>query len=379
MTKRVLVIGGYGHFGSVIARRLSREENLTVIVAGRSEAKARALAEALGTEWAFIDIDKDVDAGLEPIRPDITIHTSGPFQGQGYQVARACIRHGCHYIDLADGRDFVANVTCLDEAARGNRVLVTSGASSVPALTSAIIDEYSTEFLALDRVSYGIATAQRNNRGPATARAVLGCAGVPFETLIRGKMESVYGWQDLHWRKFAGLGWRTLGNCDVPDLALFPERYPDLKTIRFYAGLELPVVHVTLWLLSWLVRFRLIGNLASISPFLLALSRPFDLFGTDDSGFFMELDGIGADGDRRRLRFDLVARSGDGPFIPCAPAIAVALQLAGGKIEKRGATACVGLVNLGALLKELEPLDIAWHVSLVPEPAPTQTSPAHRP
>lgn len=378
MTKRVLVIGGYGRFGSVIARRLSREENLAVIVAGRSEAKARALAEELGAEWALLDIGKDIDATLERLKPDITIHTSGPFQGQGYGVARACIGHGCHYIDLADGRDYVANVSCLDDAARANRVLVTSGASSVPALTSAILDEYSKEFRALDSVSYGIATAQRNNRGLATARAVLGYAGVPFETLIRGKMETVYGWQDLHWRKFAGLGWRALGNCDVPDLALFPKRYPHLKTVRFYAGLELPPVHITLWMLSWLVRFRLIGNLASLGPFLLALSRTFDLFGTDNSGFFLELDGIGVDGQPRQLRFDLVARSGDGPSIPCAPAIAIALQLAGEKIEKRGATPCVGLVNLNSLLRELEPLDIAWNVSAVAGHTATQTSPAHR-
>ena len=64
-------------------------------------------------------------------------------------------------------------------------------------------------------------------------------AGKPFTTLIDGTMKQVYGWQDLRWRKFRGLGWRALGNCDVPDLALFPRRYPDLKTIRFQAGLEL--------------------------------------------------------------------------------------------------------------------------------------------
>jgi hypothetical protein len=363
MTKGVLVIGGYGNFGSVIARRLSREANLSVIIAGRSEEKAKALAAELGAEWAVVDIENDLDASLDLLKPDITIHTSGPFQSQGYEVAQACIRHRSHYIDLADGRDYVANIVSLDAAAKAKGVLVVSGASSVPALTSAIIDEYRSEFRTMESISYGIATAQKTNRGLATTRAVLSYAGMPFKTLINGNMETVYGWQNLHWRKFAGLGRRALGNCDVPDLALFPERYPDLKTIRFAAGLELSVVHLGLWALSWLVRLRLIGNLASIAPFLLALSRYFDPFGTDNSGFFMELNGAGPEGDHKRVTFELTARSGDGPLIPCAPAIVMALRLADNGIEERGAAPCVGLVDLSALLNELKPMDIAWRVT----------------
>ena len=44
--------------------------------------------------------------------------------------------------------------------------------------------------------------------------------------------------------------WRVLGNCDVPDLALFPERYSSLRTVRFYAGLEVWFIHIALWALS---------------------------------------------------------------------------------------------------------------------------------
>lgn len=41
---------------------------------------------------------------LKEIHPDIVIHARGPFQGQDYQVPKACIYAGCHYIDLADDR-----------------------------------------------------------------------------------------------------------------------------------------------------------------------------------------------------------------------------------------------------------------------------------
>jgi saccharopine dehydrogenase-like NADP-dependent oxidoreductase len=363
MSKRVLIIGGYGNFGAFIARRLSRQPDTTVIIAGRSEKKAKALAESLNAEWAVFDIAEALDAALETIKPDIVIHTSGPFQGQSYTVAEACIRHYAHYIDLADGRTFVSEIVKFDTAARAAGVLLVSGASSVPGLTSAIIDRYQDEFQTLDRIDYGIATAQKTNRGLATTKAVLSYAGKPFTTLIDGRIQPVYGWQGFHWRKFPGLGWRTLANCDVPDLALFPARYPSLKTIRFSAGLELPFIHLGLWALTWLVRIGLISNLKSLASLLLSLSRPFDLFGTDRSGFFMEMVGQSVPGHQHKLTFELMALSGDGPMIPCAPAIVIALGLARSEIAVRGAMPCVGLVALDALLDELKPLDIHWNVT----------------
>jgi short subunit dehydrogenase-like uncharacterized protein len=144
MSTRVLVIGGYGNFGGLIARRISREPGIDLVIAGRSEQKARTVADAIGAKWLIIDLPRTLDAALDSAKPDIIIHTSGPFQTQGYEVAEACIRHRSHYIDLADGRDFVAKIGQLDEPAKTAGILIISGASTVPALSSAIIDQYRT-------------------------------------------------------------------------------------------------------------------------------------------------------------------------------------------------------------------------------------------
>lgn len=363
MTKRVLLVGGYGNFGTFIARRLSREPELTMIVAGRSQSKARALAELLNAEWAQIDIFANLDDRLKRIKPDVLIHTSGPFQEQGHEVAEACIRNGVHYLDLADGREFVVNIARLDTAARAAGVLVVSGASTVPGLTSAVLAKYAAEFATLDAVDFGITTAQRTNRGLATAKAVLGYAGKPFKTLFDGQMRDVYGWQGFRWRKFRDLGWRPLGNCDVPDLQLFPGYFPTLTTIRFRGGLELPWLHGMLWIMTWLVRVGIVPNLRSAAPVLLRISRLFDIFGTEDSGFYTEMTGRSADDQPKQVVFDLTARAGDGMMIPCTPAIVLAIGLAKGNISQRGATPCIGLVSLDDILRELGSLRITWNVT----------------
>ena len=99
MTTRVLIIGGYGNFGTFISKRLAKTENIQIIIAGRSIAKAKALAAELNAESCALDINQGMSAALASIAPDVVIHTSGPYQTQAQIVAKACIEQGCHYID----------------------------------------------------------------------------------------------------------------------------------------------------------------------------------------------------------------------------------------------------------------------------------------
>ncbi len=275
-------------------------------------------------------------------------------------MAQACISCGAHYIDLADGREFVAGIDQLDDKAKAAGVMLISGASSVPCLTSALVEHYKDEFSVLEELNYGITTAQKTARGLATTAAILSYTGKGFVTLANGQPKTIFGWQSLHVRKYTGLGWRLLGNCNVPDLDLFPKRYPQLKTIRFYAGLELPFVHFTLWGLSWLVRIGLIKNLQPAAAKMLKLSFMFDFLGTENSGFHMTLIGKDNKGKTKTINFELIARSGDGPYIPCMPAILIAKKLANEKITSTGATACIGIIDKNEYLTALKDLDISW-------------------
>lgn len=140
MPKKVLVLGGYGNFGERICSALAQDD-CELYIAGRSHDKAQQLAQKLGAIACVLDHQApDFLVQLQHIKPDILIHTSGPFQGQNYHIADACIKVGCHYIDIADGRAYVRDITQLNAAAQQAKVLVVSGASSLPALSSAVVD-----------------------------------------------------------------------------------------------------------------------------------------------------------------------------------------------------------------------------------------------
>lgn len=364
MKQRVLIIGGYGNFGRFITKKLVLEEHLHIIIAGRSLQKAEGFIQEFETqdklEAVFLDIyQADMYERLVRIKPDIVIHTSGPFQNQNYNVAKACMACGSHYIDLADARDFVANIGTLDKQAQEHNVLLVSGASSVPCFTAALIDYYQELFSSMEEVCYTISTAQRTGRGIATIAAILSYIGKPFTTLIQGRKQTIYGWQGLWAKKHEVLGWQLFGYCDIPDLALFPKRYPQLKTIRFYAGLELPIVHVTLWLLSWFARLTKL-NLQPLAPYLFKISRLFDAWGTKNSAFCMKLSGLDHNQATKTIAFELIARSGDGPYIPCIPAILITKKLAAKNLTMRGAYPCMGIITLNEYLDGLKDLAICW-------------------
>lgn len=368
MNKKVLIIGGYGNFGSFIAQELSKYEQTNIIIAGRNADKAKSKAKELDCDWYKLDISHEFKKALAEINPSIVIHTSGPFQGQDYTVAKACLEHGCHYIDLADGRDFVHHITQFDEQAKSQNTLCISGASAVPCLSSCIINYYQAGFKTLKEIDYGIATAQRTGRGLATTKAVLGYVGKPFTTLINGQIETIFGWQDMHFQSYTKIGKRLLSNCEIPDLDIFPKRYPDLKTIRFYAGLEVPMLHTGLWILSWLVRYRLCPSLDYFAAPFLKTSHLFYAFGTKDSAFHMQLSGIDQDNKNQTKLFQIIARNGDGPYIPCIPSIVLTKKIINGSLTQTGAMPCIDLITLEEYQDALAEFDCEFIYDAVDKP-----------
>ena len=292
---------------------------------------------------------------MRNLMPDLVIHCAGPFQQQGYAVARAVLACGSHYIDLSDGRDFVAGFSAAvnDDAIGAGRIAIT-GASTLPALSSAVVDEYLTAFAAgrLDGIDTVIAPGQHAPRGIATLRAVLGYAGQPFDVWQDGAWQKMYGWMHLQETGHGPLGSRLSAVCDVPDLALFPLRYAGLRHARFRAALEVRVQH---WALAFLAGLRRAGISLPVDALALLMERAatwFDALGSSKGGMTVTLSGNDPAGRARVLRWSLVAPDNHGPEIPCMPAILLARKLAAGQLARTGAMPCMGLLTLAEFAPE---------------------------
>jgi hypothetical protein len=357
----VLVLGGYGAYGSRISRRLA-EAGYSVCIAGRNIDKARNQADLIRSNLAGaevvpypLDLESGLPQALSDICPAVVIDASGAFGPDEYQAAWACIDFGCHYIDIADARARVCGIGKLDKRARELNVVVISGASSLPVLSSAVIEKFESEFAQIEEVDIGISAAQRAPPGVATTRSILSYLGRPIGGL--GDAAIRYGWQGVRSKQYPRVGRRWLSDVDVPDLQLFPGRYR-IGKVRCGAGLELGVLHFSLWLLSWLVRLFPIVRLIRLADIFCRLAPILNPLGTGTSVMHVALSGTDKNGLCRSRNWFVVASDSRGPEIPCIPAVILARKLLDGTLLASDAMAGIGLVKLEEYVAELEPLPI---------------------
>lgn len=316
----ILVIGGYGGFGGRLSRRLTAQGH-QVLVGGRSLAKA---AEFCGDHpnCRPVQIDRhgNVAAVLATERPDIVVDAAGPFQHFDYRVVEACIEARIAYLDLADARDFVAGIPRFDDAATAAEVPVITGASSVPALSHAVVASLSAGLDQVTTIEIAISASSRAAAGASVATAVLGGVGQRMRGWAGQRWQAGYGWQSIRSESFdlpsgKSLGPRLVGLADIPDLELLPRRYRGISAASFRAGTESGLANRALWVASWSVRWGWTGSLAKFSRLLLPAQRLTALWGGDRSGMIVRVFGT-AGARRLERRWTLIAEDGDGPEIP---------------------------------------------------------------
>jgi hypothetical protein len=360
---RVVVIGGYGNFGARVCRGLAGSPGMEVVAAGRHPDPGHPVIADLSLQHARLDHSaRDFPAALARLAPGLVIHCAGPFQSQDYRVALAAMAAGAHYLDLADGRQFVARFAqSVQSAARAAQRIAISGASSVPALSSAVIDSLIVRLPQIEEIQIVIAPGQRAPRGEATIAAVLGYVGRPFKWRSGGAWRDAWGWQELRRVRFYGLGGRWAAACDVPDLELFPKRYPGVSTIEFRASLEVGTQQLALWLAAMLRRR---GARLPIERWAKPLGRVaswMNVFGGHLGGMLVSVTGRRPNGNRARIEWHLTADAQHGPEVPCMAAILLARKLAQGGIAQRGAFPCMGFLTL----PEFESEFARWRITTV--------------
>ena len=329
--RRVIVLGGYGGFGARLSRRLAGD-GWTVLVAGRNLGEAVAFAATLpNAQGIAADRNRDLAAMLAKHRPDLVIDAAGPFQGSSYSVVAACIAAGVHYLDLADGREFVCGIGQFDAAAKTAGVAVVSGASSVPALSGAVIRDLAAGLDQLDRIELSISASDRAVAGTSVSTAILSYAGQPLPLWRTGSWIAACGWHEVRRVSYCLPGARKLARLvalvDVPDIAICPENLAGRPETTFRAGPEFGFQLLAVWLLSWAVKWGWIKSLAPLAPLLRPIQRLTMPFCSDRSAMRVEVTGQGT-----MRRWTLIAEHGDGPEIPVLAAQLLARKLAANRL-----------------------------------------------
>ena len=357
---RILIVGGYGIFGSRLVELLEDDSRLTLLVAGRSLALARkhcagrpaAAAKLIPT---LFDRTGNDARQLKALHPSVVIDASGPFQAygsHGYRLIEHCIDCGIHYLDLADGSDFVAGVAQFDAAARAAGVYVLSGVSSFPVLTAAVVRRLSNGIAKIQSIRGGIAPSPYARVGLNVIRAIASYCGQPIPLTRRGRV--IIGYPFTECTRFViavpgriPLERRRFSLVDVPDLRALADLWPQATSVWMGAGPVPAPLHWALTAFAWLVRIRLLPTLSWLARAMHFVTNHVR-WGEHRGGMFVEVLGQGPDGDPIAREWHLLAEGEDGPMIPCMAIEAVVRKALAGDPPPAGARTAISDVDLSA-------------------------------
>ncbi|MBI2898069.1 MAG: saccharopine dehydrogenase NADP-binding domain-containing protein [Deltaproteobacteria bacterium] len=334
-----IVLGGYGVFGRLVCRELARR-GVTVTVAGRDVARAEDLATELGAPHRGIraDASRAHECGAAFEGHAVVVCAAGPFSELDGGLLEACLAARCHWVDIADDRQWVAQVLSMSGRFAEAERTAAWGCSSLPGISGAlglVAREGIEEAPQAARVTLFI--GNDNPKGAAairTAQAQLGRAIRAPQGVLRGFRGGEV--VDLP----APFGPRTVRNFESPDYDVLPERL-GVREVRVKAGLELRSANAAFGLLGWLG----IGRGKTMARILVAIGRLAG--GRGSSGGVVQTELFWSDGSSSRASLSGAAR---GQHMAALPAALAAESLCDGSGPSPGAVTAYDLVGPRRLL-----------------------------
>jgi hypothetical protein len=248
----VVVFGGYGTFGLLVAQELANQ-GIALTIAGRSQRQAEEAARSLGPghRGCAVDLKDAASCRAALLGQSVAVNCAGSLVDIGSPLLEACLDAGCHYTDIAVEREHVALVRRAGEKFRQRGLAAVYGCSSLPAVSGALalhLMRDRTERPRRARVTLFI--GNDNPKGRGAIGSLVDVLGKP----IRAPQGTLRGFGG---REVVLLpqpwGRRAVFNFDSPEYDLSPDLL-GVAEVTVKVGFELRLATYGFALLAWLGR-----------------------------------------------------------------------------------------------------------------------------
>lgn len=339
---RIVVLGGYGVFGSHVARELAAG-GFNITIAGRDGDRADRFARKLGPTHRGIsaDVNRAADVRNALQGTTVAVHSAGPFCAHQTSVLEACLDASCHYVDLADDRGYCQRVREFGSRYAAKELVAVYGCSSLPGISGALaVRANASRSDTPYRARVTLFIGNNNVKGLAAVASLVNGLGRP----IAAPQGEVRGFRD---REVVPLplpfGERAVFNFSSPDYDLMPELI-GVRSVSVKVGFELRLATYAFAAMARLpISFgRRTAKLLDWSGGLVSG------FGTSGGAVMTEL--FYADGTINRA----TAFAGSyGQRMAALPAVFVAQWLAQGQSNRSGVATAYDLLGPENLLNDL--------------------------
>lgn len=239
---RILILGGTGYTGRLIARHLLKQTDVAVTIATRHLDKASAFAQELshrypGERVSAVYADaKDADSLRTAFRDQALVVIAAPTTAFAESVVHTALETGVDYLDVQLGaRKFALLQSICGEIERAGRTFITE-AGFHPGLPSALV-RYAATYL--DRIESAV-TAGYLNMGNQLPYTEAVDELIEMFTEYQGQVYKDHQWtksSSYNIRKIdfgRNIGRKQCYSMFFEELRPLPEIYPSLKEVGFY-------------------------------------------------------------------------------------------------------------------------------------------------
>ena len=223
MNKRILIIGGYGNVGRIIASELAKRFPGQVIVAGRDYQKAKDFSLELGQQVIPMAFDISRISANEKILDDVGI-VMMCLDLESIEFVRLCIQRGIHYIDISASYSVLSQIEMLNKEAEVARATVVLSVGLAPGLTNLLTKHCQSKVPDMTYADIYILMGLGDIHGDAALQWTLENLDGEFTIRDNGETKRVKSFEDGKQTVFPGrLGKRTAYRFNFSDQHVLPQ------------------------------------------------------------------------------------------------------------------------------------------------------------
>ncbi len=364
---QILILGGYGMTGSLLARLLLEHTDAVVTIAGRSLTKAETLKTELAQTFSpgriralAVDVEDigSVRAALDGI--DLVVLATS-YASHCAPVAIAALECNVDYLDLLYGPAKLKTLVRLTGEIEKRGLCFISEAGFHPGLPLALARYLGAQFDRMEEVHFGCAIRMKidpHMQMPESISEVV--AAFSQRPLVYGDGRWMMPWLAWLWpyRRIAFAPPFRAFHC-IPlflqELALIPVECPDVKETAFYmAGFN--------WFVDWIlspviILSVLVAQKAAIAPMGKLLFWGMKRFARPPYGTQLVADAQGMK-ENSQWSASVTLQHDDAYFLTAAPVVALLKQYLDGGIRRPGLWMMGQIADPARLIRQMSEMGI---------------------
>ena len=222
MTKKVLVIGGYGRIGKSIAKDIVNHTDSEVTVTSR-----KTQPQLNDFQFLVLDLSDRQQLQKAIASQDLVIHCAGPFHYRDGRVLETCIECGVNYVDVSDHRSFYQKAVKYQERAIASGITAILNTGIFPGISNSMVKQGVEQFDKPQKIHLSYVVAGSGGAGLTVMR-----------TTFLGLKNKFSAWIDGEWREISPYSQREViefpqpyGKTgvywfDVPETYTFADSFP---------------------------------------------------------------------------------------------------------------------------------------------------------